>query len=330
MVKAQAGVLESDAAGEVEEKLHRSVQSVVPDGTEARWIADSLRPLVGLETHMDLTAERLDQSFEAWRRFLEALAEFRPLVLVFEDVHWADPAMLDFVDQLVDWATGVPLLVLGTARPELLDRRPTWGGGKTNALTVSLVSLPDEETADLVSALLERRELDPETRAALLARAGGDPLYAEQYAHMLLEQGELEELPGSIQGIIAARLDALSGEEKGTLQAAAVVGKVFWLGALETMGSPPRWATENLLHGLERKGFVRRARRSSVAGETEYAFQHVLLCDVAYSQIHGGIDPRGIDGQRDGSSRSGGPRTTRRCSPTTTGGPSSMPAQRCR
>ncbi len=285
MIKAQAGVLESDPVGEVEAKLDRAIRSVVPDDTEARWVAESLRPLVGLETHVDLTAERLDQSFAVWRRFLEALAEFRPLVLVFEDLHWADQALLDFIDQLVDWATGVPLLVLGTARPELLDRRPGWGGGKTNALAVSLAPLPDEDTADLASALLERAELDPETKDTLLARAGGNPLYAEQYARMLLERGGLEELPGSIQGIVAARLDGLSGEEKGMLQAASVVGKVFWLGALEALGSPPRWRAEDVLHGLERKGFVRRARRSSVTGEEEYAFQHVLLRDVAYAQI---------------------------------------------
>ena len=285
MVKAQAGVLESDAAEDVEEKLHRSVRSVVPDDVEARWIADSLRPLVGLESHGDLTAERLEHSFGAWRRFLEALAESRPLVLVFEDLHWADQALLDFIDQLVDWATGVPLLVLATARPELVDQRPGWGGGKTNALTVSLAPLPDEETTLLVSALLERPQLEAGIGATLLARAGGNPLYAEQYARMLMERGALEELPESIQGIIAARLDALSGEEKGTLQVAAVAGKVFWLGALEAMGNPPRWQTEDLLRGLERKGFVRRARRSSVAGEVEYSFQHILLRDVAYSQI---------------------------------------------
>ena len=293
MVKAQAGMLESDAASEVEEKLHRSIRFVVPDATEARWIADSLRPLVGLETHTELTAERLDQSFAAWRRFLEALAESRPLVLVFEDLHWADEALLDFVDQLIDWASDVPLLVLATTRPELLERRPGWGGGKANAVAVSLVPLPDEETARLVSALLERSELNRNALAALLTRAGGNPLYAEQYARMLLEGGALEDLPGSIQGIIAARLDALSGEEKATLQAAAVVGKVFWLGALEALGSPPRWRTENLLRGLERKGFVRRARRSSVAGETEYAFQHILLRDVAYAQI-----PRTVRSQK--------------------------------
>ena len=130
----------------------------------------------------------------------------------------------------------MPLLVLGTARPELLQRRPGWGGGKPNALTISLSPLSDENTARLVGALLEQPLLDAETQQALLARAGGNPLYAEQYARMLLERGDLSELPETVQGIIAARLDGLGEEEKRLLQDAAVLGKVFWLGALEAVG----------------------------------------------------------------------------------------------
>ncbi|MFL5766560.1 MAG: AAA family ATPase [Actinomycetota bacterium] len=285
MVKAQAGVLESDEPADVERKLAAAVRAVISDDTDARWIASTLRPLLGLEREMDLTAERLDQSFAAWRRFLEALAESYPLVLVVEDLHWADEAMLDFIDQLVDWATGVPILVIGTSRPELFDRRSDWGGGKTNGVTVSLSPLADGDTAELVTSLLERQDLGSTSREEILAKAGGNPLYAEQYARMLAERGALEELPGSIQGIIAARLDSLDPEEKSTLQIASVAGKVFWLGAIEAMGGPKRSESERLFHDLERKGFVRRARRSSVAGETEYAFQHILLRDVAYSQI---------------------------------------------
>jgi len=124
-----------------------------------------------------------------------------------------------------------------------------------------------------------------ETQQALLARAGGNPLYAEQYVRMLAERGDAEEmpLPETVQGIIAARLDALSVEEKGLLQNAAVLGKVFWLGAVA--GGVDRHAAEMRLHALERKDFVRRARRSSVADEAEYSFLHVLVRDVAYGQI---------------------------------------------
>src|SRR5204863_3001368 len=175
-------------------------------------------------------------------------------------------------------------LVVGTARPELLDRRPGWGGGKRNALTLSLSPLDDTETARLLAGLLERSVLPAETQEALLRRAGGNPLYAEQFARMLAERGDVGDLPEAVQGIIAARLDALEVEEKALLQDASVVGKVFWTGALEAVGSNGR-DTETLLHGLDRKEFVRRERRSSVEGETEHAFAHVLVRDVAYSQI---------------------------------------------
>ena len=109
--------------------------------------------------------------------------------MVFEDLHWADDGLLDFVDYLVDWAGEVPLLVVCTARPELVARRPGWGGGKPNAVTISLSSLTDEETARLVHALLERAVLPAELQAKLLERAGGNPLYAEEFARMVEERG---------------------------------------------------------------------------------------------------------------------------------------------
>jgi hypothetical protein len=172
-----------------------------------------------------------------------------------------------------------------TARPELLQRRSGWGGGKPNALTISLSPLSEKETARLVQALLERPLLDAQTQEALLARAGGNPLYAEQYARMLLERGDVLGLPETVHGIIAARLDALSEEEKRLLQDAAVVGQVFWVGAVEAVDGVTRWRAEELLHALERKEFVQRSRGSSVASESEYAFRHLLIRDVAYGQI---------------------------------------------
>ena len=150
--------------------------------------------------------------FAAWRHFFEALAEQRPLVLVFEDLHWADDGLLDFVDYLADWAGGVPLLVVGTARPELLARRPGWGGGKPNALTLSLAPLSDDDTARLIGSLLGRAVLEAGQQAVLLAHAGGNPLYAEQYVQMLADHGAgaIVPLPESIQAIIGARLDLLA------------------------------------------------------------------------------------------------------------------------
>jgi hypothetical protein len=287
MVKGHAGILETDGADQAAAKLAGAVAEAIAVPADAEWVEQHLRPLVGLSAEVELGGERRSEAFAAWRRFLEALAERRPLVLVFEDLQWADDDLLAFVDYLVEWATGVPLLVLCTARPELLERRPGWGGGKRNASTLSLSPLSDEETARLIGLLGDRPFLLAETQMALLARAGGNPLYAEHYVRMLAERGPEEELPlpETVQGIIAARLDGLSSDEKSLLQDAAVVGKVFWMGALRTIGGVERWTAEERLHALERKDFVHRARRASVADETEYAFRHLLVRDVAYGQI---------------------------------------------
>ena len=165
--------------------------SKTPSRTQAtpRWVESHLRPLVGLETETGLGGDRRGEAFAAWRRFLEALAEQRPLVLVFEDLHWADEGLLDFVDELVDWLSGVPLLVVCTARPELLERRPGWGGGKLNASTLGLSPLSSDQTALLISHVLERSLLPAEIQQALLERSEGNPLYAEQFAQLYLERG---------------------------------------------------------------------------------------------------------------------------------------------
>jgi class 3 adenylate cyclase/tetratricopeptide (TPR) repeat protein len=287
MVKAQAGILETDDADAASAKLQRAVSDAVAEEAEAEWIEGHLRPLIGLASESEARDDRRNEAFSAWRRFFEALADRRPLVLVFEDLHWADDGLLDFVDHLVDWASGVSILVVCTARPELLERRPGWGGGKRNSATISLTPLSDEDTARLLAAVLEQSVLPADTQADLLVRAGGNPLYAEQYARMFLERGSAEDLPlpGNVQGIIAARLDGLPAAEKELIQDAAVLGKVFWAGALTAIGGEERFAVEERLHGLERKEFVRRERRSSVEGETQHAFLHLLVRDVAYGQI---------------------------------------------
>jgi tetratricopeptide (TPR) repeat protein len=289
MVKAQAGILETDSPEEAHGKLQTSVSGSL-EGDDANWVARHLGPLVGIESDQELRGDHRAEAFAAWRRFFEAIAEERPLVLVFEDLHWADEGLLDFVDHLIDWAGGVPILVVCTARPELLTRRAGWGGGKPNAVTLSLSPLDDEQTARLLAALLERSVLPAETQSALLQRAGGNPLYAEEFVRMVADRELVAEggewpLPESVQGIVAARLDALPEDEKTLLQDAAVIGKVFWLGAAGGIGGLDLAAGEQCLHRLERKEFVRRERRSSVAAENEYAFRHLLVRDVAYSQI---------------------------------------------
>jgi class 3 adenylate cyclase/tetratricopeptide (TPR) repeat protein len=284
IVKAQAGVLESDPAEVAEQKL-RTAAAALLDTRDATWAAEHLATLVGGGSVADLGGDRREEAFGAWRRFLEALAEDRPLVLVFEDLHWADDGMLDFVDYLAVWAEGVPLLVLCTARPELLERRPAWGGGKVNAATLLLSPLSDDETARLVHELLGRTVLPAELQTALLERAGGNPLYAEEFVRLVEEEREDVELPESVQGIIAARLDLLGPDEKRLLQDAAVAGRTFWRGEVAAIGERDSRAVERALHDLARREFVQRERRSSVAGEAQYAFRHALVRDVAYGQI---------------------------------------------
>ena len=289
IVKAEAGILETDRDADAAEKLDRTVEELLRDDDERAWVARHLRPLIGLTQDAGAAAEASEEGAAAWRRFLESLAERRPTVLVLEDLHWADDGLLDLVDSLIDRARDVPLLVLGTARPELLSRRPGWGGGKPNAATISLGPLSDGDTSKLLASVMERAVLPVEVQSTLLSRAGGNPLYAEEFARMA-EGRTADELaamsvPDSVQGIIAARLDGLDPADKALLQDAAVIGKAFWLGGVATIGGTDTAGIEPRLLELERRRFVRRARRSSVGGESEYAFLHLLVRDVAYGQI---------------------------------------------
>jgi class 3 adenylate cyclase len=291
MVKAQAGILESDSVDVAGSKLSEAVDALMPDVRDRPWVTEHLRPLVGLERH---AAASLDsargEAFEAWRRFFEALADEQPAVLVFEDVHWADDALLDFIELL---AAAVGALIVCTARPELLERRPGWGG-----MTIALASLSDEDTARLLGELLGQVLLPAELQQALLERIEGNPLYAQEYVRMLQDRGLLAEvqggwkltgtvegLPESIHGIIAARLDALSADEKALVHDASVVGKTAWIGVVATLSGRSAGDAEALLRGVERKQLIQRLQPSSIEGETEFRFAHALIRDVAYSQI---------------------------------------------
>ncbi|MBA3716731.1 MAG: AAA family ATPase [Actinobacteria bacterium] len=295
VVKAEAGILESDSPEQAMKKLDTAVRADVEDEADHEWLVSRLAPLVGART-VDAAAAEQSESFTAWRRFLERLAAQRPLVLLIEDLHWADSALFDFLDELVDWASAVPILILCTARPELYERNAGWGGGKRNSTTVSLSPLTMEETARLLSALLSRAVLPAETQAALLERAGGNPLYAEEFVRMLGDQGLLTEhgelagngeitLPETVQALISARLDTLAPDRKVLLHDASVVGKVFWPGAVASIGGSQSGAVRERLRELVRKELIRPARASSVEGEDEFSFWHALVRDVAYSQI---------------------------------------------
>ena len=292
IVKAHAGIPESDPPPVAAAKL----DAVLPDGPERAWFRQRLLPLLGIEATSSAEREEL---FTAWRRFLEHIAEERPTVLVFEDLHWADDAMLAFLEHLADRAEGVPLLVVGTARPDLYERHPGYASGLRNANTVSLSPLSHEETARLVSALLETSLIRAELQQPILDRAGGNPLYAAEFVRLLrdrdllvkhgssweLREGAEVPFPDSVQALIAARLDTLGPEAKSMLADAAVVGKVFWAGAVAEMGGRDLTEVTDALRELSRAELVHPARRSSIEGEAEHAFSHILTRDVAYAQL---------------------------------------------
>jgi predicted ATPase/class 3 adenylate cyclase len=297
IVKAHAGILESDPPDEAARKLSETVDAVIEQASEREWVKSRLAPLVGTETTTPATDR--SEAFTAWRTFLESVASTRPLILLVEDLHWADEAMLEFVEHLVDWSTDIPLLVLCTARPELYERHPDWGGGKRNSTTIGLSPLSSDETAKLISALLSETVLPAETQQALLERSGGNPLYAEEFVRMLLDRGILERrgravelasdaeipVPDTVQALIAARIDTLAPARKSLMHDASVVGKVFWSGAVASMSGRPEDEVRQGLHELARKELVRPSRRPSIEGQSEYSFWHILVRDVAYGQI---------------------------------------------
>ena len=292
IVKAHAGILESDDPKTATAKL----DVVLPEGEERAWFRQRLLPLLGIEASSQ--AERAEL-FTAWRRFLEHVAEQAPTVLVFEDLHWADDALLSFIEHLADRAEGVPLLIVGTARPELFGQHPDYAVGLRNTNTINLTPLSPEETARLVSALLDASVIPAALQQPILERAGGNPLYAEEFVRLLkdrdllvrkgsgweLAEGAEVPFPDSIRALIAARLDTLTPDVKSLLADAAVIGKVFWAGAVAQMGDRDPQSVVDVLRELSRKELVRPARRSSMQGEAEYAFWHILTRDVAYTQL---------------------------------------------
>ena len=291
IVKAHAGILDSDDSAVAAAKI----DDVVPAGPDRDWLRQRLRPLVGVDASSGAEREEL---FAAWRTFLEEVAEAHPTILLFEDIHWADDAMLAFLEHLADRAAGVPLFVVATARPELFERDASFGAGLANVNRINLAPLSDAETGELVANLLGA-VVPPELRAPILERVDGNPLYAEEFVRLLrdrdlliethgavtLRRGHELPLPESIGALIAARLDTLPADRKAMLADAAVVGKVFWSGAVATMGERDVATVDAAMHELARKELVRPARHSSMAGEAEYAFWHALTRDVAYAQL---------------------------------------------
>jgi len=290
LVKAHAGILESEPPEASAAKLEQAVSALIDDPQDAAWVALRLQPLTGAGGTEGAERQEL---FAAWLRFFEALAARNPLIIVIEDLHWADDAVIEFLDHLMEWAAGSPILLVATARPELFTDRPTWGAGRRDAVTSTLAPLSSDEAASLMVALTDRPAMAADLQQTLLERSGGNPLYVTEYVRLAEEQGWFTDaehgedlpLPDSIQAIISARVDLLSPEDKTLLQTAAVVGRVFWAGALSfaDAGSPEE--VREGLRRLARRELVRPVRRSSMQGQEEYAFNHILIRDVAYGRL---------------------------------------------
>jgi class 3 adenylate cyclase/predicted ATPase len=295
IVKAHAGILESDDARTANGKLSACIAGLLGEPGEAEWIGSRLAPLVGLGDSKSEGVEQME-SFSAWRLFLESVASQHPLVVVIEDLHWAQAAMIDFVSHLLEWSTGYPMLILCSARPELLQRAPRWGGGMRNSVIVSLPPLSDRETRTLLESLLPA-DTASDVYDLIAERAEGNPLFAEEFVRMLHDRSETGTVgsgdilmrsgstPENLEALIAARLDTLSIEEKSLLQDASVIGRVFWPTAVAAVsGSDPDHVKVGL-RDLVLRELVRPSRISSVHGDTEYAFSHAMVRDVAYGQI---------------------------------------------
>ncbi len=280
VLKEHFGILESDAPEEVLSHLGEREILGLALGLD---VAGDLHPL-----------DAREQLHAAVVGFLEALAAGRPTVVLVEDLHWAEDDLLDLLDRIVREAQGA-LVILATSRPELLDRRPAWGGGRRNTTAIWLNPLPETQTARLLEELLGSK-LPASLGGLLVERSEGNPFFVEELLGALLEAGVLERedgrlranelpegfsVPDSVHAVLAARMDRLPAREKAALQAASVVGRIFWDGPVIHLldGEEPDFGL------LEERDFIRRRGGSSMAGEREYAIKHTLTREVAYASI---------------------------------------------
>jgi class 3 adenylate cyclase/tetratricopeptide (TPR) repeat protein len=281
MIKAAAGISDDDPFEEAFEKLKECC-------------ADEVADVLGLAAGMleALEGERSQQEI-AWaaREIMQSLADVQPLVLYFEDIHWAEEPLLDLIEHLADWVRA-PLLIVCLARPELLDSRQGWGGGRVRSTAIELEPLSAEESELLVEKLVAQLagssgELPPALPHGLLERAEGNPLFVEETIRMVVEGGSdagSDRVPDTLQALIAARIDHLPPAGKTLLQRSSVVGRVFWKGAIEHL-SPDVEDIDALLDDLLLREFLLREPRSSISGETAYRFKHLLIREVAYAGL---------------------------------------------
>ncbi|MBD0280731.1 MAG: AAA family ATPase [Thermoleophilaceae bacterium] len=288
VLRAECGIVDSDSSEEAWRKLSGYARNLFDGNGEGERKAALIGRLLGVDVPPELAPderdpERLRESFfSALRAGTEAIANRRPFVIAFEDIHWADDGMLDAIEHLAQWVRA-PLMLVCLARDELLDRRPSWGGGRRSATQLLLDPLSESEARELVAALIPEGD---EVVPAVAERSGGNPLFAEEMARRIREEGgQTEQLPETVQAVLAARLDALAPFERRLVQQAAVVGRTFWEGSLAAIAHAEGRNLSRALRSLQEKDILVPGAGGRLAGERELAFKHVLTRDVAYGML---------------------------------------------
>src|SRR3954454_16240404 len=300
IVRSEASIVENDSADTAWQKLCRYVEDLrdEPDeepGVSSQRMAALIGRLVGIDSPPEVTQseaqdpERLREAFFSAARFgIESRARRSPMVMVIEDIHWADHGMLDLIEHFARWVRG-PLLILCLAREELLERRPDWGGGRAVATSVSLEPLTTDESRELVTALLPKGADAGPLVQAVASRAGGNPFFAEEMVRRLTEEGgaTADSLPDTVHALLAARLDSLDPIERQVVQQAAVVGQTFHEGTLQAVAEETGADLAEVLASLHDKDILVPVGSDdvSVGDEREMTFKHVLIRDVAYGML---------------------------------------------
>ena len=291
MVRGRCGLAETAEEATTRAKVAEVLAEHVPDPEERRWIEPALLVLLGFESGIGS-----DQLFAAWRTFFERLSSSATVVLAFEDLHWADSGTLDFIDHLLEWSKGHPILVVTLARPELIEKRPNWGAGKRSFTSIYLEPLPDAAMRELLGGLVPGLP-EPAIRA-IVARAGGMPLYAVETVRMLLAEDRLREeagvyvpvgdlttlaVPETLTALIASRLDGLDPADRALIQDAAVLGQSFTLQGLSAVSGLDGAALEPRLRGLVRRELLTIEVDPRSPERGQYTFLQALIREVAYN-----------------------------------------------
>jgi tetratricopeptide (TPR) repeat protein len=304
--KSAAGILQSDDRDKSAQKLDAFLETLgTEDLDELRTIASALSNLIGIPTTPRGTyvASEISQAELHWgvRRTLQLLASEKPTAIVVEDLHWAEPTLLELISYVLEGGDDAPLALICTARPELADDAPGFLGREGRRRTVDLQTLGPEAATALLTALTgDSAFAETPFAETVIANAGGNPLFLEETVQMLRDEGLLDverwrsdemqdvPIPTNVQGLISSRLDRLETKEKQLAHHASVIGAIFWAGAVAHLGSQEGAATEDPSPGLaelERRDFVAHLRESTVTNDEEYSFKHILMRDVAYGQV---------------------------------------------